>query len=56
MKVEALGHNVDPCFKAQMGLGIMGPYNCKVDYLYFTLELKNQSYFCNGCIKNYFQI
>ena len=26
VEVEALGHTIDPCCRAQMGLGIIGPY------------------------------
>ena len=26
LKVEVLGYTVDPCSKAQMGLGVIGPY------------------------------
>ena len=32
MKVEVLGHTVDPCSKAQMGLGIMGPYTNNIKF------------------------
>ena len=39
VEVQALGHTIDPCCRAQMGLGIIGPYTSNLKLLMAYLSI-----------------